>query len=125
MRNSSNLQTGAKGIVSGVVSNGATWIESFELDQNNLEITDADTSTWKLVLKHCDGGSPVLTLTSGEEITVTQATTKTIFAINCPQSSLDALCGDYQADFAQQDPDDNIIHWLNGTITVIDEDLGF
>lgn len=125
MRNSSNLQTGAKGIVSGVVSNGATWIESFELSQNDLEITDADTSTWKFVFKQCNGSSPVLTLTSGTEITVTQSTTKTIFAIVCPQSSLDSLCGDYQADFAQQDPDGNIIHWLNGTVTFIEEDLGF
>lgn len=125
IRSASTLQTGAKGLVSGVISNGATWIESFEMDQNGAEITDADTSTWKFVIKNCNGGTPVLTLTSGSEITVTQNTTATIFAISCPQSSLDALIGDYQADFAQQDPDGNIIHWLNGVITFIDEDLGF
>lgn len=115
--------TGAKGLVSGFVSNGATWIESFELDQNGAQISGADTSTWKFTFKRC--GSVVLTLTSGTEITVTQNTTSTIFAIDCPQSSLDALCGDYDADFAEQTSGGDIVHWLNGTITFIEEDLGF
>lgn len=115
--------TGAKGLVSGAVSNGATWIESFEIDQNGAEITGADTSTFKFTFKKC--GSIALTLTSGEEITVTQNTTSTIFAIDCPQGSLDSLCGDYDADFAQQTAGGDIIHWLNGTVTFIEEDLGF
>jgi hypothetical protein len=119
----STTQTGAKGIVSGQVSNGATWIESFELSQNDLEISGADTSTWKFIQEM--RGRHALTLTSGDEITVTQNTTSTIFAINCPQSSLDALCGDYDADFAQQDVSGNITHWLNGVVTFNEEDLGF
>lgn len=123
MRSSS--QTGAKGIVSGSVSNGATWIESFELSQNDLEISGADTSTWKFVFKRCDGGPVDLTLTSGAEITVTQNTTSTLFAINCPQGTIDSMVGDYEADFAQRDASGNITHWLNGVITFIDEDLGF
>jgi hypothetical protein len=122
MRQSSS-QTGAKGLVSGSVSNGATWIETFELSQNDLEISGADTSTWKFVFKR--GGSVVLTLTSGTEITVTQNTTSTLFAINCPQGSLDTMCGDYDADFAQRDVSGNITHWLNGTVTFNEEDLGF
>lgn len=118
-------QTGAKGLVNGVVSNGATWIESFEMSENDAEIDGADTSTWKFVFKRCDGDTPILTLTSGSEITVTQNTTATIFAINCPRSSLSSMCGDYQADFAQQDASGNIIHWLNGIVTFNDENLGF
>lgn len=121
----SSAQTGAKGIVSGTISNGATWIESFEMDLNGAQIAGADTSTWKFVFKKCDGGSPVLTLTSGSEITVTQNTTSTIFAINCPQGSIDALCGDYQADLAQRDASGNITHWLNGVVTFNEENLGF
>lgn len=122
MRQSSS-QTGAKGLVSGVVSNGATWIESFELSQNDLEISGADTSTWKFVFKQ--NGSIALTLTSGTEITVTQNTTSTIFAIDCPQGSLDSLCGDYDADFAQRTSGGDIVHWLNGVVTFNEEDLGF
>lgn len=125
MQRSSALSTGAKGILSGTISNGATWVESFQLDQNDLEITGADTSTWKFVFKECNGGPPVLTLTSGTEITVTQATTHTLFAIVCPQGSLDSLAGDYQADFAQQAADGTITHWLSGVITIVEEDLGF
>lgn len=121
----SNLPTGAKGLVSGVVSNGATWIESFSMDINGAEIPGANTSTWKFVFKQCDGGPVCLTLTSGAQITVTQNTTSTIFAINCPKSSLSGLCGDYQADFAQQDATGNIIHWLNGVVTFKEENLGF
>lgn len=118
-----SLANGAKFIWSNTVSNGATWIESFELSQNDLEITGADTSTWKLTIKQ--NGSVVLTLTSGTEITVTQNTTSTIFAIDCPQASIDGLCGSYDADFAQQAVGGDITHWCNGTITFIEEDLGF
>lgn len=120
-----STQTGAKGLVSGTVSNGATWIESFELSLNSLQISGADTSTWKFVFKHCDGGNIVLTLTSGVEITVTQNTTSTIFAINCPAGNMSAMIGDYQADFAQRDATGKVTHWLNGVITFIDENLGF
>ena len=120
-----SAQTGAKGIVSGFLSNGATWVETFELSENEAEISGADTSTWKLVFKNCDSGSPVLTLTSGSEITVTQNTTSTLFAISCPQSSLDALEGDYSVDFASQAAGGTITHWLSGIVTIIDEDLGF
>lgn len=122
MRGSSSLQSGARGTVSGRVTSGATWIEQFELDQNGVEITDADTSTWKFVFKHCDGGSAALTLTSGSEITVTQNTTSTIFAIDVDVSG---MCGDYQADLAQQTPAGKIIHWASGIVTFVEENLGF
>ncbi|WLB49237.1 hypothetical protein QIH93_15085 [Bradyrhizobium ottawaense] len=116
------LQSGAKGLVSGTVTSGATWIESFEIDENGAEITDADTSTWKFVFKHCDSGNPVLTLTSGSEITVTQNTTSTIFAIHVDVSN---MCGDYRADLAQQTPGGDVVHWASGTVTFIQENLGF
>lgn len=125
MQRTPSTQTGAKGFVSGTVSNGATWVESFELSQNNLEISGADTSTWKFVFKPCTGGNVCLTLTSGTEITVTQNTTSTVFAINCPQGSLSTMIGDYQADFAQRDASGNITHWLSGVVTFINENLGF
>jgi len=122
-RHSTN--TGAKGIVSGTVSNGATWVESFEIAQNNLEISGADTSTWKFVFKRCDGGSVCLTLTSGIEITVTQNTTYTLFAINCAVGNLSSLVGDYIAEFSQKDGSGTITHWASGIVTFINENLGF
>ena|ERR1700756_628160 len=121
----SQLQTGAKGIWSGTVSTGATWSESFELDVNGAQITGADTSTWKIVIKKYDAGTPSLTLTSGVEITVAQNTVNTIFTLNVPPSTLCNLSGDYRADLAQQDVSGNVTHWLSGTLTFIQENLGF
>lgn len=124
MRNARSIQpTGAKGIVSGFVSTGATWIEQFEISLNNLPIADADTSVWKFVFKHCNNGSIRLTLTSGAEMTVTQGPISTIFAINTPISS--RLCGDFHADLGQQLAGGSVIHWVNGVLTFIPENLGF
>ncbi len=120
---SPNLASGAKFTWSNAISNGATWDESFELSQNDLQISGATTSTWKLTIKRC--GSIVLTLTSGSEITVTQNTTSTIFAILASQGTIDSLCGDYDSDFAEETAVGSIVHWCNGTITFIEEDLGF
>lgn len=122
MSRQTSLQTGAKAIVSGFVTSGATWIEQFEIDQNGVEITDADTSTWKFVFKDYDNGSPVLTLTSGAELTITQNTTSTIFAIEVDVSG---ICGDKRADLAQQTPSGQIIHWASGIVTFTEENLGF
>ncbi len=114
--------TDARFIAQGVISNGATWITSFELSENDVEIPNADTSQWRLILKKCESGSIDLTLSSGSEITITQNTTSTIFEISCPQASLSALCGDYYLDLVQKDGSD-IIHWINGGMTVRDENL--
>lgn len=122
MNRSASLQTGAKGIVSGTATSGATWIEQFEIDQNGAQIDQADTSVWKFLFKDCDNGTPMLTLTSGAEITVTQNTTSTIFAIHVNVSN---MCGDYRADLAQQTPSGDIIHWASGVVTFIQENLGF
>lgn len=122
MRNHSANQTGAKGIVSGQVTSGATWIEQFEIDQNGAQITGADTSTWKFVFKTCDTGAAVLTLTSGSGLTVTQNVTSTIFAIHVAVSN---MCGDYQADLAQKTAAGDIVHWASGLVTFTQENLGF
>lgn len=122
MNRSATLQTGAKFLVAGAATSGATWIEQFELDQNGAEIAGADTSTWKFVFKNCDNGNPVLTLTSGTEITVTQNTTSTIFAIYVNVTN---MCGDYRADLAQRTAGGDIIHWVSGTVTFVQENLGF
>ncbi len=120
----STQSSNALGSVDGTISNGATWVETFEISVNSAEVPDADTSTWKFVFKHCDGGAISLTLTSGSEITVTQNTTGTLFSINCPQASLASMVGDYQADFAQLNGS-TITHWFSGVVTFKEENLGF
>ena len=108
----------------GTVSNGATWSDTFDLyDNGNVQISGANTSTWKILVKQC--GTTVLTLTSGTEITVTQNTTKTSFEIDCPQSSINSFVGEYDVDLAEETSGGTIRHWCNGTFTFIDEELGF
>lgn len=117
-----NLSTAADFLVNGELSNGATWQETFTLSIDGAEITNADTSSWRFIFKKCDGGSVDLTLSSGTEITITQNTTETIFVIDCPQSSLANLCGDYFVDLVQKDGSD-IFHRMNGRMTVNDDTL--
>lgn len=114
MRQSAS-QTGAKGIVSGTVSNIASWIEQFQISQNNLPIDDADTSTWTFTFKRCDYDTAELTLTSGTEITVTQGTAATLFAIESAIPT--TMCGDYHADLIETRADDLTVHWLHGVVT--------
>jgi hypothetical protein len=117
-----NLQSAADFLINGTLSNGATWQETFSLSIDGAEIEDADTSSWRLIFKKCDGGSVDLTLSSGSEITVTQNTTETIFEIDCPQSSLSNLCGDYFVDLVQKNGAD-IFHRGSGRMTVNNDTL--
>lgn len=118
MRQSSS-RTGAKGTVSGSVSNVASWIEQFQISQNDLPIEDADTSTWRFTFGRCEGRSAstsaTLTLTSGAEITVQQATTATLFGIEA--SIPTGMCGDYHADLIETRADGLTVHWLHGVVT--------
>jgi len=111
----SSTQTGAKGIVSGFVSNIATWIEQFQISQNDLPIDNADTSTWEFTFKIWDSTTADLTLTSGSEITVTQGDIGTLFAIEADVPT--TMSGDYHADLLETRADGNTVHWLHGTVT--------
>lgn len=113
----SATQTGAKGIVSGTVSNIASWVEQFQISQNDLPVDGADTSTWTFTFKCGEGRSATsdLTLTSGVEITVSQATTATLFAIEADIPT--TMCGDYHADLIETRADGLTVHWLHGVVT--------
>jgi ferric-dicitrate binding protein FerR (iron transport regulator) len=116
-------QTGAKGILSGTVSNGASWIESFRVDVDGAEIAGAGTSAWQLNLRD-ESGSVVLSVSeSAGTLTVTQNTTYTLFQIDVPYASMSALCGDYRADLIEQTSGSDRVHWASGVITVRDEPL--
>jgi hypothetical protein len=115
--------TGAKGILSGAVSNGASWIESFRVDVDGAEIAGAGTSAWQLNLRD-DCGTVVLSVSeSVGTLTVTQSTTYTLFQIDVPYASMAALCGDYRADLIEQTSGGDRVHWASGIITVRDEPL--
>lgn len=120
-RSRGTLQTGARFIWSNVLSNGASWIESFELAVNGAELAGADTSDWRIVVKECDGGSPVLTLSSDGDLTVTQNTTETLFEIDADAPT--SLCGDYEVDLVERTAAGKIVHWCNGIFTFRKDNL--
>jgi hypothetical protein len=114
--------SGAKGIISGAISNGASWIESFRVDVEGAEIAGADTSAWQLNLRDC--GTVVLSVSeSAGTLTVTQSTTYTLFQIDVPYADISDLCGDYRADLIEETSGGDRIHWASGVITVRDEPL--
>jgi hypothetical protein len=101
-----------------LISNGADWIDSFRGALNGAELAEADTSAWQVNLRD-DSGSVVLSVSvSAGTLTVTQATTHTLFEIEVPHASLSALCGDYQIDLIQETAGGSRTHWAHGVATV-------
>jgi hypothetical protein len=101
-----------------LISNGASWIDSFRGELDGAEIAGADTSAWQINLRD-ESGSVVLSVSeSAGTLTVTQATTHTLFSINVPYGSVSALCGDYQIDLIEQTASGSRIHWAHGVATV-------
>jgi len=117
-RNTSPLKHGARNTVSGLISNGATWYETIDIQLNG--ITDPDTLTWEMTFQKDYGGSSDLTLTTEDStITVTDDGDGTAtMVINAPPASLSALSGDYFCNLKSTDPsDDRVIHWAFGSVT--------
>lgn len=123
VRSNPSLATGARGVVAGTVSNGATWQETIYLSVNGAAITGADTSTWQFNFrKDPESSSADLQLsTTGGTLTVTQGTDSTAIAIVASPSALATIEGDYIADLASKDTSGVITHWLHGIVTFIKE----
>lgn len=124
--------TAAKGIISGEISNGTTWVEDIEITEDGTAIAGTPASwTWTLTLRCPTSQTADLTLTTTEgTLTVTQGTESTTLSIGCPQASLDALCGDYLIDIKSVDTSDITVdtaglskHWGHGSVTVLDEPI--
>jgi hypothetical protein len=118
--------TGAKGLISGTVSNGATWRENLEITEDGTFITDAPTFEWRMTFRQ-DSDSPVLTLsTTDGTLTVTNSASATTVAIVVAYTSLSDLEGDYICDLASLDtsttPDD-LVHWAHGVVSFRDEPI--
>jgi hypothetical protein len=108
-------------IMRALISNGADWIESFRGSLDSAEIVGADTSEWQINLRD-ESGSVVLSVSdTAGTLTVTQATTHTLFSINVPHASLSSLCGDYQIDLIQETASGSRIHWAHGVATARNE----
>lgn len=120
--------TSAQNTVTGLISNGATWIETILItDQDGAQVTGVDTDTWQFQFR-CDpeSESADLTLsTTDGTLTITEGDTQTTLAINCPQSRLSGLEGDYVTDLVSKTVAGIITHRAHGTIVFRNDPIAF
>lgn len=122
-----SLGNSAENSVSGEVSNGATWYEECLLtDEDNEPLTDVDDHTWQFQFRKCEGDTAELTLsTTTGTLTVTEEAERTVLLINCPQSSLTNMCGDYIADLVSKAPSGRLYHRAHGRVSFKNSPIAF
>jgi hypothetical protein len=114
-------QSAARFIGQFVLSNGASWLDTFALDVDGAEIAGAGTSAWRLTLSDESGSSQFTASEAAGTLTVTQNTTYTLFALSVPAASLSGLCGSYAVDLVETTAAGQTIHWIHGDATVLDQ----
>lgn len=118
----------AQNTVTGLVSNGVTWVETIILtDEDGNQLTGVASDTWQFQFR-CDpqNDSADLTLsTTDATLTVTEGATQTTLAISVPQDSLSALEGDYVADLVSKTGAGVLTHRAHGTVTFRNDPIAF
>lgn len=120
--------TGARGLLSGTISNGATWWEDLEITENGTVITDADTWTWKMTFRESaeDDATVLVLSTTDGTLTISQGTDATTVQIRVAYTALSALEGDYICDLASLDTSttpDKLVHWAHGVVSFRNEPI--
>jgi hypothetical protein len=118
-------ETGARFKITGVISTGASWVEtySFQIDGSVID-ADADIWTWQFNFrKTYDDAADLSLTTTDSEITVTNGADSTSIAINAAYSALEAMEGDYIADLVYQTAAGVRVHWAHGTVTFRNEPI--
>ena len=123
-------ETGARALLSGSISNGATWYEDIAMTEDGTAISGTPTSwTWTMTFRETtDDTSARLTLTTADYLDISQGASSTTLQIRVPKASLTALAGDYIVDLKSLDTSDTTadsagrsIHWAHGLVTVRNE----
>lgn len=125
-------ETGAHAILSGTISNGASWYEDVAMTEDGAAISGSPASwTWTMTFREStEDDTAVLTLTTAASggLTVTQGVTETTLAIRVSKSSISALEGDYILDLKSLDTSDTTYdsegrsrHWAHGQVSVRNE----
>lgn len=118
-------ESGARFRLSGFVSSGASWVETFtfQIDGDVID-DDADDWTWQLNFRKTYNDAVDLSLsTTGGEITVTNGADSTSIAINASYDDLSSMEGDYIADMAYQTGAGVRVHWAHGIVTFRNEPI--
>lgn len=115
--------------VTGVVSNGATWYETFQIkDQNGDDVTGLTSDTFQFQLRCSeDDDSADLTLTTADgTLTVSESSGVTTVTINVPAASLSDMEGDYIADLVSKAASDSrLTHRAHGVVTFRNDPISF
>lgn len=121
--NRGDADTAALDKITGTVSVGSHWIETFVIPDG--KITGADTFDWQFNFRSSrDISSNDLSLTTGGGgLTVSQGSSTTTVGINVAATVISALSGDYFADLIYEDDDGEIIHQAHGKITFRNEPI--
>ena len=123
-------ETGARALLSGSISNGATWYEDIAMTEDGTAIAGSPASwTWTMTFREStDDTSARLTLTTADYLDISQGASSTTLQIRVPKASLTALAGDYIVDLKSLDTSDTTadsagrsIHWAHGVVTVRNE----
>lgn len=123
-----SLGNSAENRVDGEISNGADWYEECLLtDEDNDPLTGVAEDTWQFQFRKCEGEATDLVLsTTAGTLTVTEEAERTVLLINCPQTSLTNMCGDYIADLVSKDSSNSrLTHRAHGVVTFLKAPIAF
>lgn len=122
-------QHAADNTVTGVISNGATWFETFQIkDQSGNDVTGLTSDTFQFQFR-CDEGdvsTKLVISTTGGELSVSELNGATTVTINVTQSTISSMCGDYVADLVSKAASDGkITHRAHGVVTFRNDPVAF
>jgi hypothetical protein len=119
----------ADNTVSGVISNGATWYETFQVkDLAGDDVTGLTSDEFRFQFRCSENdSSPELTLTTDDgTITVSESDGVTTVTINVPQATIANMDGDYVADLVSKAAsDDRLTHRAHGVVTFRNSPIAF
>jgi hypothetical protein len=129
---SRGAQTGARSLISGVVSNGSTWVEDVSMTEDGGAIANAEDWDWTMTFR-TDRASDSADLTLSTDdgtLAISQGADATTLEIRVPKASLTAMEGDYICDLKSLDTTDTTadsagrsIHWGSGVVTFLNEPI--
>jgi len=119
------LGTNARSVLSGIVSNGATWAEDVEITEDGIAVSGSPGSwTWRFIFRQSYDNVAFLTLSTADgTLAIIEGATSTILQIRVPYSSLSGMDGAYFADLASLDGSNTLTHWAHGIVTFTNEPL--
>ena len=125
----STSEHAAHNTVSGVVSNGVTWVETVILtDQDGNQLTGVASDTWQFQFRcneHNKATDLTLSTTDGT-LTINEGDTQTTLNINVPQGTISGMCGDYVADLVSKAASDGTLtHRAHGLVTFRDSPVAY